>query len=154
MTKGQLYTILNNHGRTFTVLKITNFTNKEAEMAETIEREKWHWFNVMEDLQTQGGLDGVFIDPLSVGEHGCGGKTRNGTIFYITRVANKFLLVSMTQDEKDLIDAFAKVVEYRPFCQYYNRVGQLTFEWDKVDPDGRFVKLEKDDEKTCLCRVQ
>lgn len=119
-------------------------------MAETIREgcsageRKWHWYNVMEDLKTQGGLDGVIIDPLSVNAHGCGGITKDGTKFFITWVPDMFLLVSMTQEEQGLIDAFANVVEYRPFCSYTSKEsGLLTFEWDKKDPEGRFTKLQK-----------
>jgi hypothetical protein len=117
-------------------------------MAETIQngcdgQAKWHWYNVMEDLKNQGGLDGVVINPLSVNAHGCGGETKKGTQFYITWVFNVFLLVSMSQEEQELVDAFAKVVGYRPFCRYISKdSGLLTFEWDKKNPDGRFAKLQ------------
>jgi len=116
-------------------------------MAETIKngcdgQAKWHWYNVMEDLNTQGGLDEVVIDPLTVNAHGCGGKTKKGTKFYITWVPDMFLLVSMSHEEQKLVDAFAKVVEYRPFCRYVNEYGLLTFEWDKKDPSGRFAELQ------------
>ena len=116
-------------------------------MAETIKdgcdkHAKWHWYNVMEDLKVQGGLDGVVINPLTVNAHGCGGETKNGTRFYITWVHNDFLLISMSQEEQELVDAFAKIVEYRPFCRYVNESGLLTFEWDKNDPKGRFLELQ------------
>lgn len=117
-------------------------------MAETIQNEcggeaKWHWYNVMNDLKIQGGLDGVTIDPLSVNPHGCGGETQKGTKFYITWVPDMFLLVSMSQEEQELIDAFAKVVEYQPFCRYISKEsGLLTFEWDKKNSDGRFAELQ------------
>lgn len=129
-------------------------------MAETIQKAcsggmaKWHWYSVMEDLKTQGGLDGVVIDPLSVNAHGCGGVTKDGTKFFITWVPDMFLLVSMTLEEQSLIDAFAKVVEYRPFCSYISKEsGLLTFEWDKKDPNGRFAELQKTGEAN-LRRVQ
>lgn len=117
-------------------------------MAETIQNgcggeAKWHWYNVMKDLRVQGGLDGVVIDPLSVSAHGCGGKTKKGTKFYITWMPDILLLVSMSQEEQELIDAFAKVVEYRPFCRYISKEsGLLTFEWDKKNPNGRLAELQ------------
>ena len=125
-------------------------------MAETIERgcdgsQKWHWCNVMNDLEKQGGLAGVVIDPLSMDAHGCGGQTKEGTTFYITWVPDTFLLVSTSKEEQVLVEAFAKVVEYRPFCRYVNKKGLLTFEWDKKDPEGRFAELRGETE---LQRVQ
>ncbi|OGV94828.1 hypothetical protein A3A66_02425 [Microgenomates group bacterium RIFCSPLOWO2_01_FULL_46_13] len=127
-------------------------------MAETIERgcdgsQKWHWFNVMSDLEKQGGLAEVVIDPLSMNAHGCGGQTKEGTKFYITWVPDMFLLVSMSQEEQALVESFAKVVEFRPFCRYINEHGLLTVEWDKKDPEGRFAELQGNGEKE-LQRIQ
>lgn len=128
-------------------------------MAETIETKtgslpKWHWYNVMKDLQEQGGIAGVTIDPMSVSGYGCGGETMAGTKFAITWVKDHFLLVSITQNEQALIDAFAKVVEYPPFCRYVSKEsGMLTFEWDKDDPEGRFLHLQNAGENN-LQRIQ
>jgi len=119
-------------------------------MAETIEcvpgsKPKWHWDNVMGDLEKQGGLQGVVIDPFSVGDHRCGGKTEKDTKFHITWVKDTFLLVSVSQEEQALIDAFTKIVEYKPFCRYVSiKSGLLTFEWDKKDPESRFDALKND----------
>lgn len=127
-------------------------------MAETIDRGhggsgKWHWFNVMSDLENQGGLAGVVIDPLSMSAHGCGGQTKNCTKFYITWVPDTFLMLSMSQEEPALVEAFAKVVEYRPFCRYINEPGLLTIEWDRKDPESRFAVLQGNGEKE-LQRIQ
>lgn len=137
---------------------IHNPRKGDLKMAESIEKgcdghTKWHWYNVMEDLRTQGGLDEVSIDPLSVNAHGCAGETKQGTRFCITWVPDMFLLVSMTQEEQALIDAFAKVVEYRPFCRYIDDHGVLTFEWDKKDSTSRFAELQNA-RKTELQMVQ
>ena len=118
-------------------------------MAETINRacngsRKWHWDEVMNDLKEKGGLAGVVVDPTSVTNHSCGGQTKKGTKFYITWVPGTFLLLTMSQEEKDLIEAFAKILEYRPFCRYINEHELLTIEWDKKDPERRFIKLEKE----------
>ncbi len=47
-----------------------------------------------------------------------------------------------------LMNAFSKVVEYKPFCKYnfllqkWSKTQILpTYEWDKVDPNGRFEDL-------------
>jgi hypothetical protein len=116
-------------------------------MAETLLEGKWHWYSVSSDLEKQGGLKGVTINPLSVHAYGCAGATQKGTVFNITWISDMFLLISMTQEEQELIDAFAKVVEYRPFCSYTSKENDLlTFEWDKKDPEGRYKKLEEEGE--------
>jgi hypothetical protein len=111
-------------------------------MAETIREGKWHWYDVANDLEVQGGLAGVVVDPLATSPHGCGGYTTLGTRFYFTWVKGTFLMLSMSQEEPALVGAFSCVVEYLPFCRYTS--GLLTYEWDKVDPEGRFAELQKD----------
>jgi len=113
-------------------------------MPETIEtscygKAKWPWFSVMTDLKEQGGLRDVTVDPLSVDAHGCGGNLE-GKAFYITWVYDKFLLLTMEQFSQPLVDAFAKVVGYAPFCRYI-RNGNITVEWDKNNPEGRLAEL-------------
>jgi hypothetical protein len=122
-------------------------------MPETAYEGKWRWQDVMRDLEIQGGLKGVIIDPFTVEAHGCGGITAAGTKFVITWIRDIFLLVSMTKEETELIDAFAKVVGYRPFCCYIEKPGVITFEWDKKDPEGRFASLKKEG-KNQLKKVQ
>jgi len=105
---------------------------------------KWHWYNISRDLEEQGGLQGVTIDPLSVQGCSCEGETKKGTRFVISWAPDMFLLLSVTQDEKELVDAFAAVVGYRPFCRYVSRESSLlTYEWDKQDPAGRFAELKR-----------
>lgn len=117
-------------------------------MTETIENgcdgfEKWHWFNVQKDLIEQGGLTGVVeINPLSVKAHGCGGE-HNGNHFYFTWLYSQFLLVTMQQFSQPLIDAFAKVVGYQPFC-HYKSGGLVTVEWDKDNPELRLEELKQE----------
>lgn len=115
-------------------------------MAETISNGKWLWYDIMHDLKQQGGIE-VTINPLSVNPSGCSGNTEKGTTFYITWVPNTFLLLSMTVDDPALAEAFSKVVEYSPFCKYISKqTGLLTYEWDKVDPVGRFSELQNEGE--------
>jgi hypothetical protein len=94
----------------------------------------------MSDLEKQGGLVGVVINPLSVSEYGCGGE-HEGNLFYITWVHNKYLLLTMQHLSQPLIDAFAKVVEYQPFCRY-EREEKVTVEWDKSGSEARFAELQ------------
>jgi hypothetical protein len=123
-------------------------------MPETIRFARWHWYDVMSDLEEQGGLAGVIINPSLMDAHGCGGETEKGTKFYITWQLDMFLLVSMDKEEQALIEAFAKVVGYRPFCHYINRYGLFTVEWDKKDPEGRFAEILKKEGVKKLQRAQ
>ena len=116
--------------------------------------QKWHWYNVQRDLVEQGGLEDkdVMIDPLSVREASCGGKYK-GMPFMITWVKDMFLLVSSQEYIPELIDAFAKVVEYKPFARYQESTdGLVTTEWDKVNPNGRYQELQAEG-KTELIRL-
>jgi len=118
-------------------------------VAETIEEYcdsllKRRWFKIKKDLEEQGGLAGVIINLFSVDALGYSGLTKKGTEFYITCIPDTFLIVSMSQEEQALVEAFARVVKYRPFCRYVHKYGAITFEWDKNDPGGRFAKLQEE----------
>lgn len=120
-------------------------------MAETIKmsdgRAKWFWYDIMEDLEKQGGLK-VIINPLTVRGAFCGGHViKTETKFTISWGYNFFLLVSVSQNDQSLINAFANIVGYKPFCQYICKKSRLlTFEWDKKDPNGRFAELQSNGE--------
>lgn len=133
-------------------------------MAETLVEspdgtKKWHWFSIMADLRDQGGLESVVIDPMSVRANHCCGKTFAGTRFLVTWFrdeANHFFMLTMSQEESALVDAFAKVLEYRPFCKYTSQTEggvAITYEWDKKDPEGRFVAIQKDARKENVQRL-
>jgi hypothetical protein len=112
---------------------------------------KWHWYNVASDLNKALGSESVSVDPFSVGPHGCGGTYNGGNKWFTTWVKNTFLLVSMQRYDQQLVDAFSKVVEYKPFCKYVEPDSKLiTVEWDKKDPKGRFAELQQEGEKEGL----
>jgi hypothetical protein len=105
---------------------------------------KWHWYNVQSDLIQQGGLEDkdIMIDPLSVRKASCGGQYKNMP-FFITWAKDTYLLLSSPQQSQELVDAFTKVVDYKPFAQYIDPESKLiTTEWDKVDPAGRYQELQ------------
>ena len=109
--------------------------------------QKWHWYNVQNDLVRQGGLEDkdVMINPLSVREASCGGQYK-GMPFMITWVKDVFLLLSSPQHSPELVEAFARVVEYKPFARYQEpSSGLVTTEWDKKDPSARYQELQKED---------
>ncbi len=113
---------------------------------------RWLWHSVMKDLEEQGGLPGVVIDPLTLTPSGCSGQTEKGQAFVVTWCHEEFLMVTTLVEVPELIEAFAKVVGYRPLCKYTkNRM--VTFEWDKVHPTDRFLALSFDQEITSLTRI-
>jgi hypothetical protein len=107
-------------------------------MPETIVDGIWHWYDVASDLQEQGGLTDVTINPLSVEESSCGGSW-NDIDFYLSWVPEKF---TMSQFSQTLVTAFERVVGYRPFCRYEDEDGLVTVEWSKVDPTERYAVLK------------
>ena len=122
-------------------------------MAETIENactpigaKKWHWYNVQKDLVQQGGLEDkdVMIDPFTVNAHECSG-VHKGNPFYITWIPDTFLLVTSKEYDPAIVDAFARVAEYKPFARYKEPdSGMITTEWDKIDPNNRYQELQRD----------
>lgn len=111
---------------------------------ETIVENKWHWYNVRNDLAQQGKLntEDIIIHPFTTNPHGCGGKFL-GELFYITWVKDAFLLLSMKEYSQKLVNAFATVIEYIPFVRY-DKDGYTTVEWDKIDPQGRLDALQEE----------
>ncbi len=113
---------------------------------ETIVNGKWTWYQISEDLKQQAGYEGVRIDPRTVRSNDSGGTTADGNRFLLTWVPEYLMMISLLRDEKELIEAFATVVEYRPFCKYRHKITEqlITYEWDKKDPEGSFAKLQQD----------
>jgi len=115
-------------------------------VAETIVNGVWSWHQLPEDLREQGSYEGAEINPFSVTPSSCTGKTDGGNKFCITWIANTLMMISVQEDEPALIDAFAAVVEYKPFCRYIcTSTGLLTYEWAKKDSARRFAELQQDD---------
>lgn len=105
---------------------------------------KWHWYSVMSDLEGAGVK--VTIDPLSIRDYFGAGRSERGDFTY-TWVKDTLLMLSMKEDYPLLVEGFAKVVGYRPFCKYVSKVsGMLTYEWDKADPERRFAELQLEGE--------
>ena len=120
-------------------------------MAETILTHcsvpKWHWYSVQHDLEEQGGLKGVVIDPVFASQYG-------DIKFVVTWEQHKYLLITMTSYSEELVEAFSRVVEYRPFCRYSHQDHDMvTIEWDKVAPDERFAELSRDQKVSQLVRL-
>lgn len=82
----------------------------------------------------------------------------------ISHTYDQHLVVSMEgredSDLSQLMESFSKVVEYKPFCKYKilpekgSKVPILpTYEWDKIDSDGRYNELSNKPNIANLARI-
>lgn len=121
-------------------------------MTETIHGKDGVWYvrPCMNDLVEQAGLDS---DDLEYGSEGLRYKDRQVRIFH---VHDDHLIVNIEgkddADAEQVMEAFATVVKYKPFCKYnlhllIEQEDEVlsyllpTYEWDKIDPDGRVIAL-------------
>ena len=106
--------------------------------------QKWHWYSVLDDLVSQGGLEKKEVEWSFTD---AGAFLYKGKPFIMTWAKDQYLLVSMEQDDEDfsrVVDALTKVVEYGPFCKYVEPENKMhTYEWDKSNPEERFKELQK-----------
>ncbi len=113
-------------------------------MAETIVNGVWSWHQLPKDLSQQAGYKGVIIRPQSVSATSCAGATAEGNRFVVTWQPNQLMMISLLNDEQVLIDAFATVVEYKPFCKYiHGPIGLPTYEWALNDSKARLEELQQ-----------
>lgn len=117
-------------------------------MAETIQERSglWHIVLAEKDLIEQADLN-----PDDFEQHFGFFKYKNRSVI-ISHANGQHLVVSMEgKEDADLnllMESFSKVVEYKPFCKYNLLPSEgskapilPTYEWDKVDPNGRFDEL-------------
>jgi hypothetical protein len=108
----------------------------------------WHVTLVEDDLVEQAGLNREDF------EQDWGHFNYKDRPVLVSHEFNNHLVVSMVgQEDNDLIsliNAFSIVVGYRPFCKYNTiqntkdgKVVLPTYEWDKIDPIGRFNELKR-----------
>jgi len=129
-------------------------------MAETIQERNglWHVMLAEKDLVNQAGLN---PDDF---ERDFGFFKYKGRPVIMSHTYGQHLVVSMQGKEdvdlNTLMESFSKVVEYKPFCKY-NLLPQEgskaptlpTYEWDKVDPNGRFDELSHKPNIADLVRI-
>ncbi len=129
-------------------------------MAETLQERSglWHVMIVEKDLVEQAGLNpGDFEQTLGFFRY-----KKRGVV--ISHTYGQHLVVSMEgaedEDLKRLMESFSKVVEYKPFCKYNLLLQKeskskivLTYEWDKLGPDGRFEELSHRPDISDLIRI-
>lgn len=118
--------------------------------------DRWLWHSVQRDLEQQGGLEGdLMVNPFSVIPNGLSGTYR-GNLFCITWAKDKCLIVSSKEcDHPELVDAFTRVVEYKPFARYREPdIGELTTLWSKLEtPDVSYAQLQRDGSFAELTRL-
>ena len=118
-------------------------------MVETIQPSGlWHISLAQKDLVEQAGLKEEDF------EHMFAYFLYKDRKVIISHEYEKHLVVSMEGKEdadlNQLMGAFSKVVGYKPFCKY-NLMPEKeskapilqTYEWDKVDSNGRFKELSQ-----------
>jgi hypothetical protein len=113
-------------------------------------QDKWNsdLASIQRDLEDIGGLRGVTIDIFSISPYRRAGQTEKNTTFIMSWAPKRCLVLSVSQSEKGLIDAFSAILGYEPFCRYTSKLsGMLTYEWDSQDAEGRLAELKKDGEK-------
>ena len=124
---------------------------------ETIQRSGlWHVTLAQRDLVEQGGLDEDNFE--YEGTH----FTYKERKVIMSHIYDQHLVVSLEGQEdndlEELMRGFSKFVGYQPFCKYLlNPSGPHpplpTYEWDKIDPEGRFLELSKKPNIESLSRV-
>jgi hypothetical protein len=105
----------------------------------------WRWHDMVRDLEQQGGLTDVIIDPFSVGPNSCMGEHK-GNHFAVSWKKDALLMLTMFTYSEPLVEAFAEVVGYSPFCRYSQRIGSYDLavvEWAKNDAEDRFAELQR-----------
>jgi len=128
-------------------------------MVETIQASGlWHVTLAERDLVGQAGLN---PDDF---EQDFGSFRYKGRRVIMSHTYGQHLVVSMEgredEDLNQLMRSFSKVVRYEPFCKY-NLLPEegskapvlLTYEWDKVDFEGRFDELSKKSSIASLVRI-
>ncbi len=126
-------------------------------MSETLQNNGlWHLLLVERDLVSQGGLNERDF------EQDFGFFKYNGKPVFVSHVADKELVVSregsLDSDFERLVNAFSKVVGYKPFCKYDLSVGEgdfylSTYEWDKVNPEAKLEELRRRKDVSLLERL-
>ena len=129
-------------------------------MAETIQERNglWHVTLAEKDLVEQAGLN-----PDDFEQDFGFFRYKNRRVI-ISHTYGQHLVVSMEGREdvdlNTLMESFSKVVEHKPFCKY-NLLPQErskapilpTYEWDKVDSNGRYDELSKKTNLADLVRI-
>jgi len=116
-----------------------------------ISYERWPAQNVENDLISQGGIDAHYLNVKNEGFHGyleVHNGSHNGIGFSMRWEDKNFLVVKLEEDDFELIEAFSKVLEQKPFVRYdslgakNSETRQVIYEWDSVNPNKRYGALQ------------
>lgn len=111
--------------------------------------DRWHWQNVIGDLQLQAGYHDLIH--LSSREnpsddlffpHEYQGLLRNGESIFI-KWHKDYMFLWARRVITELVDAFSIVLECKPFCSYEEHDGFfVVLVWNKVDPERHYLNLK------------
>ncbi len=113
----------------------------------------WLSKDVKDDLIKQGGLEEsvLQISLPNTSNNSSYLAVYNGSYmgkrFSMRWIHNEFLSVFLEEPVPELVEAFSKVVGYEPFARYVCADGMYAVEWDKVNPDKRYEKLQGEERK-------
>ena len=129
-------------------------------MAETLKGGIWYPAEIESDLVLQGGLD------LRDLERRGGEFMYKGAPVMVSHSANEAMIVTRQGEEDDdltrLIDAFSRIVEYKPFCKYtiHPNVEGLfipvlsTHHWGKKNHEQTLMELRATPEIKEIVRLE
>jgi hypothetical protein len=111
---------------------------------------RWHWQNVIADLNQQAGYHGVISllafkssnDYCYLSMHKYMGTLKNGEAFFI-KWDRTFMFLKTARVIIELVDAFSIVLGCKPFCRYEENNGFfVVIGWNKVDPEAHYLRLK------------
>ena len=148
----------------FKMSETTIFYRTHGSLDEKVSEENrgyhtWPAENVENDLIFQGGIPSSYLRVENCGFHSyleVHKGSHNGSKFSMRWEHKNFLLVTLENEDPELIDAFTKVLGQKPFARYVFEGSKepITFEWDSVNPNKRYETLETDKRRLELKRIE
>lgn len=112
---------------------------------------RWPLMDIVNDLVEQGGIRDEDLE-----------VTREMNLRYrehpiiFTHDYKQGLILSSNADLGDLVEAFSRILELKPFCKYTlatKNAELVTYEWNKVNSMMRYFDLKEDYSVKSLKRV-
>ena len=73
----------------------------------------------------------------------CTGLWKSTTAFQVEWTPSDYFLLTMKEPNKDLLEAFERVLGHHALAAYRNAQGDVVVEWRAKNPDERWSELEK-----------
>lgn len=102
-----------------------------------------NWNGIAYDLVRKGGINqGDITADSYLMSNGCTGVYKKNNFFAFSDDSNN-LSVSSKSYNPELIEAFSRLLDSKPFAKYTHRLsGLVSFEWSPT-PNERFEELER-----------